>query len=651
MNPFEQHVEKIVLGAAVLGVIGVGVWEFGLNESTVSLGGRQVPISTVDGELDREAQKLQAQLRDEAEAGVTLPELKQATSSLFEERLNKGTGAGALLGPAGPSFASALVKDGLAKDVSYHEPKFPAPTALLVQSTSDALTDEAKSTYSPYLGSAVSGESTDITWITPSALINLEDMRDELKSDGPGEAKSIPTRWWEDTLLIADVVFERQERLEDGAWGPTTVVDPVGTQLAADLSFRKDLAATPVPPELRGTVVETLKQASDQLAVLRPDFYPTKRGLWIEPNDAAPAAPVDISPEEERRLRELGKAQTKLGELEKRRAGLEAELKELGGRLDPPAGDDKKKDKDDNSSGAGGDGGGGFGFGGGGAGGGGMKGRRDPNAGKDAENDKKRIQKTKLFDQVVKEIEAKKEQLTSLGATAAQVEQAAKQVDLVNDESVRVWTHDVNVKAGATYRYRCSVKLLNPFLGKESVLTAAQQPLAKASSIASATSAWSAPYTVPSELALFVTQASLRGRGEATVEVYRLHDGQRRVETFNVSPGDRIGAMSPAKSDTTGVDFTTGWFVVDLFVDPKSQGADDAADQAVVVIQDLNGKLIEYRVPRMDKDSGARASLSNEAKAAKAEAATANPAATPPPAGGAPAGPAGGPAGGPSGGT
>jgi hypothetical protein len=183
------------------------------------------------------------------------------------------------------------------------------------------------------------------------------------------------------------------------------------------------------------------------------------------------------------------------------------------------------------------------------------------------------------------------------------------------------------------------------------VLTAAQQPLAKASSIASATSAWSAPYTVPSELALFVTQASLRGRGEATVEVYRLHDGQRRVETFNVSPGDRIGAMSPAKSDTTGVDFTTGWFVVDLFVDPKSQGADDAADQAVVVIQDLNGKLIEYRVPRMDKDSGARASLSNEAKAAKAEAATANPAATPPPAGGAPAGPAGGPAGGPSGGT
>jgi hypothetical protein len=94
------------------------------------------------------------------------------------------------------------------------------------------------------------------------------------------------------------------------------------------------------------------------------------------------------------------------------------------------------------------------------------------------------------------------------------------------------------------------------------------------------------------------------------------------------------------------VDFTTDWFIVDIFVDPKVAADADPSEQAVVVIQDLNGKLIEYRVPRLDKDSGARASLSNEAKAAKAEAAV-KPAADAPPSGGAPAGPAGGPAGGP----
>lgn len=647
MNPFEQHVEKIVLGAAVLGVIGVGVWEFGFNESTVSLGGEQVPISTVDGKLDEEAQKLQNKLRDDADARVTFPELKESTSSLFQKSLADGAGAGTKVSANGPSFASVLVKDGLSKDVTYHEPKLAAPTSLLVQSTSDAVTDEAKSEFKEYLDPILPDGTTDITWITPSALIDLGAMRAELESSGGGDAKAIPTRWWENTLLIADVVFERQERREDGSWGSATVVDPVGTQLAAELSFRKDLAANPVPPELRGTVVETLKQQADQLAVLRPEFYPTKRGLWLEPNDAAPVAPVGLSDEELRKLRELNKAQDALTKLEAQRARLEAELKELGGRLDAPTGDDKKKDKDDKSAGDGGaGGGGGFGFGGGGSGGGGMKGRRDPNAGKDAEKDKKRIQKTKLLDQVVKDIDAKKKQLLALGGTAAQVERAAKQVDLAKDMSVRVWTHDVNVKAGEMYRYRCSVKLLNPFLGKESVLTAAQQPLAKASSIGSATSAWSDPYTIPSELAIFVTQASLRGRGEATVEVYRLHDGQRQVESFNVSPGDRIGEAASSKSDSAGVDFTTDWFIVDIFVDPKVAADADPSEQAVVVIQDLNGKLIEYRVPRQDKDSGARASLSNEAKAAKAEAAV-KPAADAPPAGGAPAGPAGGPAGGP----
>ncbi|MBM4110973.1 MAG: hypothetical protein FJ254_06400, partial [Phycisphaerae bacterium] len=236
MNPIEQHVEKIVLSAAVLGVIGVGVWEFGLNESTVSLGGKQVPISTVDGELVKEAQKLQLKLRDGADASVSFPELKESTSSLFEKRIADGTGVGAMASAGGPSFASVLVKDGLSKDVTYHEPRLAAPTSLLVQSTSDAVTDEAKSTFKEYLDPVLAEGATDITWITPSALIDLSGMRVELESSGGGDAKAIPTRWWENMLLIPDVVFERQVRGDDGSWSAPTVVDPMGTQVVAELS-------------------------------------------------------------------------------------------------------------------------------------------------------------------------------------------------------------------------------------------------------------------------------------------------------------------------------------------------------------------------------------------------------------------------------
>lgn len=644
INTFEQHVEKFVLGIAVLGVIAVGAWEFGINESTVTFGGKKVPIATIDGELDREAQSLQSRLRDEAEPGVAFPELKRATSVLFAERLQQGSGADASIPANGPNLAAVLVKDGLSKDVTYHAPMFGAPTSLLVQSTSDAVTDEARSTFKEFLDPVLPDGVADITWVTPSALIDLEAMRTELGSSGGGDSKAIPTRWWGSTLLIADVVFERQELREDGSWGPATVVDPVGTQLAAELSFRKELEASPAPPELRGTIVETLKQHTEQQLVLRPEFYETKHGRWLEPSDAAPAAPVGLSDEELRKRRELNKAQDALKKLEAQRVRLEAELKELGGRLDAPAGDDKKKDKDDKSSGAGGDGGGGMG---GGMGGGGMSGRRDPNAGKDAEKDKKRIQKTKWLDKVVKDIEAKKKQVIALGGTPKEPEKEANELDLAKAPSVRVWTHDVKVKPGGTYRYRCSVKLLNPFLGKGSVLTAAQQPLAKVSSIASATSVWSASYTVPRELAIFVTGANPRGRGQATLEVYRLHDGQRRMESFTVSPGDRIGQVASSKSESAGVDYTTDWFLVDIFVDakvvnPKPDDEADPSDRIVVVIQDLRGKLLEYRAPRVDKGSAARATLKSEVEQAKAGA-TVNPAVDAPPSGGAPTGPAGGP--------
>lgn len=192
INTFEQHVEKFVLGIAVLGVIAVGAWEFGINESTVTFGGKKVPIATIDGELDREAQSLQSRLRDEAEPGVAFPELKRATSVLFAERLQQGSGADASIPANGPNLAAVLVKDGLSKDVTYHAPMFGAPTSLLVQSTSDAVTDEARSTFKEFLDPVLPDGVADITWVTPSALIDLEAMRTELGSSGAATPRPYP---------------------------------------------------------------------------------------------------------------------------------------------------------------------------------------------------------------------------------------------------------------------------------------------------------------------------------------------------------------------------------------------------------------------------------------------------------------------------
>ena len=44
INQFEQHVEKIVLGVAVLGAAGIGAWMF-LGAPTVKMSGTTSPAS------------------------------------------------------------------------------------------------------------------------------------------------------------------------------------------------------------------------------------------------------------------------------------------------------------------------------------------------------------------------------------------------------------------------------------------------------------------------------------------------------------------------------------------------------------------------------------------------------------------------------
>lgn len=61
INVFEQHVEKFVFAAAVLGVAGIAAWQF-LSAPTVKVGSKNLAPSEVDDELERKAKALQAKL-------------------------------------------------------------------------------------------------------------------------------------------------------------------------------------------------------------------------------------------------------------------------------------------------------------------------------------------------------------------------------------------------------------------------------------------------------------------------------------------------------------------------------------------------------------------------------------------------------------
>jgi hypothetical protein len=105
------------------------------------------------------------------------------------------------------------------------------------------------------------------------------------------------------------------------------------------------------------------------------------------------------------------------------------------------------------------------------------------------------------------------------------------------------------------------------------------------------------------------------GTGQATFEVFRYVDGERRVQRFIVQPGDPIGAAK----DASAADFSTGFFLVDVYADPSiERSGTDRRPTAVAVVQNAVGDRYQIRIPKEDAVDGRRRDLLDEIELAKA---------------------------------
>jgi hypothetical protein len=290
----------------------------------------------------------------------------------------------------------------------------------------------------------------------------------------------------------------------------------------------------------------------------------------------------------------------------------------------------------------------------GGAGGGGLSGgfSGKPKGGDTAGNKddeasrKKRIaltNKLKRIDSEITKLEAEVKSLAPDAATSTTTEEVAA-VDLNSDAPILVWAHDINAKPGATYRYRCVLRIYNPFFAHKRQMVKDQAPLADGLAMNSIASDWSKPVDVTPPVAFFVTRTNPNdgplSLGSAVVEVYRLYDGKWRMQPFTVAPGDRIGRKvdlsksaprdakerDPKEAEPEGaaaaaplgeVDFSTEWFVVDIVEDLTAdrKGLADGAKPAVVILERLGEqRRIELREPTTDMNDPDRRRLNRDWK-------------------------------------
>jgi len=619
IHPLERHFEKIILALVALSLLAwVGADLVGFTADPIKMGGKEVALDEIGPALKSRSDKLSGDQTapespvhiDPVPAGVGVAAVKS--------RYDAPVAPDELLPAAAPSLATKLFKvEQGGREVWYHEPSFGAVMMDSPVTQSEGAVPAGLEKSDPKLAAALDARpgwvkgDRNVIWTTPAATVNLKAIREELNrvdaARKPAE-QAIPPSWRNNGLYLVDVVFERQRLQADGSWGATEIVEPIpgqstyrGQSIAAPAKVFEDMRAD------KSLQLKILQPAFLQLATTRPDGA-TEAGKVV----ANPGEPKEIV---DKRLA-LAKRQQELAEAEEK-------LAKAGGEYyDKPA--DGTKKKGGKGGGSGGDdgtvrGGGGPGGGAGGAGRPPADGEADPNSPKAIRNRKNLTAKR---DQIKSDIARLEKELGAVTAPKTAEAKPAQpgQAGLNVDDSIRVWAHDIRVQPGDTYRYRCSIAVLNPFLGRKRQLVEAQRPLDAKFQILSAPSEW-VQVTVSTPYAFYAVEAyppdGVGSLGSAQMEVFRLVNGAWRSAKFAIEPGDAIGRHVKAADGEGDAEFDGGWYVVAVLEDLAAESRDTRNKPTLVVVARRDGSGLEIRSPRSDAGSEQRRKLQDRVQASR----------------------------------
>lgn len=618
---WELYVERMVLGFAALIFVGVSAFNLLSRPNVVN----DVAPSEVDDLLRREAESVRGQLEPGAAPTIEVPRY-EPLAPRFAEAIGSSISPALALDLPGPRIGlGAETTSEVGADLRFHEPAFGAPDRLLARQSFGALDPETVSAVEE-LQQRFPEEPHDITWVSVYAVAPIAAWREALADPGDVGESPIPPNWYDNRVDMLDLVLER-EQLVDGTWTDRTVVGPLP---GMTYSFRERLAADPNKRD-RDDMIAELLEPGRQEVVIRPPFYDTIDDAWAAVD---PRLEESITVEEEMAEsdaeRELRHQERRYRQALAEKAEVERTLDEEGAPYEaerpgrPPRGD---RDRSGRSGGEGEGGGrreappGGVappGAGGGIGAGGEPKGGVDP-----AKEREKRIlglqRRWKRAAGDVERIARKIDELRiALGLPPLgeePVEVVAAPTDLLSGDEVVVWSHDIDVEPGATYRYRVRIEVVNPFFARTLDLTAAQEDLARRATIASDSSPWSSPVEVQPPTRLFITKATVEGRqreGRATAEVYHYERGRWWYAAFPVEPGMRVGEpRSPRGAGPVDIDFGTSWFVLDIREDiDADERARDAGLAGEVVLQHFaDAERIRVVRPMADRSDDERLRL------------------------------------------
>ncbi len=584
MGFFTKHAEKLILGLAILVLLGVGAYAW-----LGVFGELHEDPGKVKQRIEEAATQVEARL---ASAQTNLPGRDEYVvpdyASEFADQYNTPVTEADELAVKleGPGFPTL---EGVG-EIGYEALYLPTPPvaasfslktkhAVLASpnAVNDAQLQEMLVEVRPIVDAPESG---DFQYVSVMAEFPLRDWAERVDAVDQPALNQIPDNVWFNKLGIAAVYLIREEQLADGSWGNQTVIDPLPGQPA----FMPEERVEPNPLAAGEALELALGLQPD---ITQPMFPPTVHEAWTPPTGRDRI----LSADEKKQLQDI-----------------ESDIRRLERRLDQLTGVDRRANQRQRGAAqrrpqrGGGDDMGGMGMDmmGGGAGI-----RRQPrDAGRDRaaqQRDREQEQIQKVQDELL-EAQRQRAELLGLdedeatrgfmsrgrtrmgmgmdagmgmdmgmgmgmdmgmdggmargnmarqrnlqnvrGGLAVGAGTAERLVDQV-PETIRIWAHDLTVRPGKTYRYKLVAAAINPLFQYTRIdrqqRSENEYKLALAPTQSEIDAApWTTPVTMDPEAYFFFVRGNA-DQDRATIEVWKVYDGQWRQGEFEETPGNPIG--------------------------------------------------------------------------------------------------------------
>jgi hypothetical protein len=560
-NIIEQHLEKGVLGLAVLYLLAMFYMFLIRSPNKVDYGGQQVGPRELAAAMEQDVQSLRRAIDNAPQPATDVPNYSVALRAEHEQGIFANTALPKRL-PRATSFGvriPSLVEEGEASGrvvlVTPHAPS--VPVARTGRNLALRRRPALPGTSAP---SAAPTEPVELAWVTVAAYFDVKAQRNALSEAGYATHRS--------GIYLTGVDVERQERLASGEFGEWQPVLNSSAMPRLDIPQPEisELTGTAVNRDEMQRVYNLVKQYQDVL--LQPSFYSTLAGeSWRMPPLEGYADPVEVDGSQAGPGPGGPPTQQAEGR-DKARDDLEAARQAFRNRRDRDAESACQRVLGNASA---------------------VRSQRDTAqmilnsialdkrraalaAGPDAPTGGPAEPAGELGDGPV--VDPVRGPRTPTGPQRP-APGAAVQTKLITHpderEKLAVWFHDDSVVAGKTYRYRLRVRMWNRYVMETRALRNPEQ--ARLTELAGSWSVPSEPITVAPSTYFFLASGSATD-GQTRVDVWKWRQGNWLRQSFSVGIGDTIGGVlevgtgvldrATLREIREPVDFSTGALVLDI---------------------------------------------------------------------------------------